>query len=292
MTADIPEFEMSSAAAAEALLQVQASEDVTPLAAKFGHFLADRLTLHPTTRPSFLVVEAEMSLLDLMSGIDGRTHELLDNDLVGLPNDDYRELGFSVSALVRAALPPEFAAGVDTALAEIREAAERRDTITEPITTIEEAYEQIMDGAVQASLALDWSVLPEPMDEEAMVALLQATHIVTLRQSPFIAPINLMIDTPEQEADILAQLPDSNKAHLNDDDWLVFLAKEIDPQLATATRDLLFLKGLEAVAHYYGLDPVETQTQLLAQNPSMQRAVERFAEYMLSHPENFRQTDI
>jgi len=262
-----PELEMPAAEAAAALLALQPSAElgVTEEAAWFAQYLAERYIgsgQDGTTTPELLVKDAEMALDDLRNGRYGVTNEPLEgHPLVDRQEVTYVALNLGVAGLVRAALPEQFADGVDeelqrldnlsaaarlTSAEEFYDEAPEGELITEPITIAEEAFRQIL-GAIQ-----------------------------------------VLMDVPDLGADELENLSAFQKYHVAEDLWLAVPRLPVDPITATAIKDLLFQGGLDAVCQAHGLmgdTAIEALQAVDRDDLVLERSVNRIMEYVVLHPD-------
>ena len=304
-----PELEMPAAEAAAALLALQPSAElgVTEEAAWFAQYLAERYIgsgQDGTTTPELLVKDAEMALDDLRNGRYGVTNEPLEgHPLVDRQEVTYVALNLGVAGLVRAALPEQFADGVDeelqrldnlsaaarlTSAEEFYDEAPEGELITEPITIAEEAFRQILGGANKAVLALDWeSILPDCLPNQELAARVFQRFAEAVRARPDLA-IQVLMDVPDLGADELENLSAFQKYHVAEDLWLAVPRLPVDPITATAIKDLLFQGGLDAVCQAHGLmgdTAIEALQAVDRDDLVLERSVNRIMEYVVLHPD-------
>jgi len=236
-----------------------------------------------------------MALWDLEHGQVDVAHELTGaTDLVGLPEEDYAEIKRLFPAFVRTVLPTEFAEGFSAYIRQeyetqrAEDAAAAGELIAEPVTTATGAYEQIVQSARQAVLALDWEgEFGVSVDDEETASTIELMTLDSLRHDVVISPITLLRSGKyalEFEQEILDEAPNNEKYEVVKDYWLVLEEPTIHPELATALRYYLFLRGIESVAQLRGLDELDVHLRL-SNNPQVTRATEILTEYLAAHPE-------
>ncbi len=267
-------------------------DSLDPKVNQYARYLAERL--NPELVPQGFVMAGALANYDLKEGVNGFTGEPIQNDLVGLPSLEYNKLLVALPDIASRVLPEDFAAEVEEIAKDLlgdayeiaaQENESDREVISTEITTAEDAERLIIDDAFDRLVALDWQRFG--VSTEDVRKGFDMTYPLTLRQAPFQAPITLLVDTKEQERGLLMELLPHQKTHYIGDYWLGLATDKIPPELATLTRDHLFLKEIEGVASTNGLEPREVAVAF-SSTPSMKRAAQRMISFMQEHPELFR----
>ena len=259
------EFRTNGIETAEAALKLGAFQDetVNPRVVEFAHYLSGRL--YDRLVPSGFIMASTLALYDLQAGVDGFTSAPIENSLVGLSNSEHDELLASVPGLARAAFPEDFADEVLNNMVQMGilpppEAGEsvtldEGEIITELIDNIEDAHFKIVEDAKKRTSQLDWQRFG--ITDEDVTTIFDASYLLVLRNSPFVAPINVLLDKREHEAGLLQELLPQQKMQIRDKYWLALMTDAIPSELAMVVRDNIFLKSIETIASLNEIDPEE-----------------------------------
>jgi hypothetical protein len=102
-----------------------------------------------------------------------------------------------------------------------------------------------------------------------------------LRQSEAPFPLAILRADVFNERVLLNSLDESLKKQIAEEYWLAMPYETITPELATFTRDFLWLKGPEVVAKVNGLSPSRVVGHFLLQDCAMERALFRCAKAII-----------
>lgn len=152
------------------------------------------------------------------------------------------------------------------------------ETISEPIFSVDEADERIVQKAKNEVLALPWSEvgpLQLPIDE-----MFQPLAYLTLRQARHNFALNLLDRDDPSERKMIAELPTTHKKRAVGQYWKVLRASSLSPRDATFMKDYLYISTPEAIAQANDLDVAETIFMFSRKSESYVRAGFRVASYL------------
>jgi hypothetical protein len=289
-----PEFMDDPISTAEAVEKLRNfnEEDASSRVAQFAHFIAGRL--NPELIPEGFVMASVLSIYDLQQGRDGYANKPIKNELVGLEDSDYDELLASVPRLAYAAFPESFANSVVRHViksgimpapeASVGPTLTKGEIITETIENIDDAERLIVHDARDRLASLSWQDFG--VEKDAVEDYFTKFFVLSLRNAPYSLPLNLMIDDREHEAGLLQEMFPAQKKHLQGPYWLAMTCDSISPEHAMATRDHIFLKGLEMVAAASNIDPARAVMHFAKEvDGPINRAGTRLQVFLNDHPE-------
>lgn len=159
------------------------------------------------------------------------------------------------------------------------------ELITEPITTMDQAFEQIVVDARNRVVDLDWQQVGISTEDAA--TLFDGTYAFVLRQAPYEVALTCFKDT-EQDVE---SIPRHYRKPSAESYWLAMTRTAIDPEFATFTRDHLLIKIPEVIAVLRAgqLPPYAVLTQVSGDMTQFEgpisRAAARMVSYLDAHPE-------
>lgn len=271
-------------------------ELLPPEVNEFAHYLANRIGSRNIV-PQGFVMASMLSIYDLQTGIDGFSGQPIENSLVGREDKDYKVLMASLPALAGRAFSEEFAEEVAEGLRDagilpppesLAPTPDPTELITEPITDIDTAYEQIIEDSKKRVAELDWNHFGKVENIEGTFDM---AAFLSLRNSPYKnLSFNLLIDKPGMEAGYLIETPSHMKRHADGEYWYGMLAEVITPEEAMLIKDHVLLKGIEVMAATYDFDVAEVFSHF-SSNPNgpVNRATMRLAKFLSENPGIFEQ---
>lgn len=264
----------------------------------FAKFMGSRIRQQVTVNPQSFVTAAYLCAEDLEKEIDGFSRMPFKNDISGLASKDYDEILKKLPEVAGSTVSKEFGEAVAARLSQLEEIRARLygpeesmvgkdltegEIITQDITNIDEAYENIVLDAKARLLDLDWE--GEGVSKEHAAENYDGLYLLALRQSKYHLPLNTLLDHTEHEESLLAATPDSQKMHISDIYWLWMQSAVIPADKATFTRDFLFIMSTELVAITTSVDKARIGFKDKNLRSPIARAAIRLHTYAEDHPE-------
>lgn len=284
-------------------LQITGGHEIGVRAVTWAHFMSSRLEEDPLG-PSRFVENAVLAVYDLRRGEDGRAfkeEEKIDSPLVKLKDREYWRLFFVTPNIARIAFGQEFGQAVETIMT-IRGAyfpeapyfePEKDEVIESEIDTVEAAYEKIVLDACRRSME-DTEDIELTMDQAAEAKKIALT---SLAKGPFDLPLSISENNDDIEtmkdlqetlqvfAPLLAELTGFQVLEIPDGLLLELRNSPIDPQLATFTRDFIFIRIYESIVGSSKLEKRFIYPSIDDEVDFRTRSLCRMINYMRDHPE-------
>jgi hypothetical protein len=289
MIDDVPAGATESAP--EKLLRFE-DETADPRVVQFAHYLGTRISAGAI--PLGFAAETIAAAYDLGKGTNGYTDEAIEHPLVGIDHETQTLLARNAPRLAAVAFSDEFADEVRASLQRagilLTEQTEETgpdtgEIITEPIDTIDDAYDKLVLDARERVVRMEWSHFGVTPDQSSDVL---ERHLLplSLRTAPYYMAINALIDEPNYDAGYIREIFPHQKKLMHDNLVLAMVSDTIVPEMAMLIRDHMFLAGIDSVAMMNNLDPVDVVKYFgRDENGMLRRAAARLHATVSAHPD-------